>query len=174
MLAQEKDAKRVEDNVTTMPPRVSLKQALAELDNFDGDVPNYKPKVSDYGLFMVLEYEGYESKFQKGQTYQIATLRASDGGFWRLIIGPDALRGAFDRLRPEPGEWFKLKRLPDSTDGNKPQRYRMRVLGREASKATPDFGCKRTDEADNGGTAKAADADDAPATTEDLKEAIPF
>ena len=171
MVSQQSNAKQVENTVTAMPPRgVSLKQAVAELDTLTEDIASLKLTGGQGVLAMIVGYEEYTSQFN-GNPYQVCTPRLADGECRRLAIGPVALRGAFARLGPKPGEWVKLKRL---ADGEKAQRYRLRVLGRQVSDAVPDFGDTKAqpdDEVDDT-AAKAADVDDAPAT--EAEAVIPF
>lgn len=152
------------------PVQVTLAEAVAELDAMTGDIPALKLTEGDVVLGMVVEYQQYESKFNGG-FYQVATLRLSDGDYGRLAIGAAALRGAFGRLKPRPGETVRLQRLADGDSANKPQRYRLRVLGREAVDAVPDFGAPDDEPAVGVSAPPTTDPD---VSHEELKEAVPF
>ena len=96
----------------TRTQNVTVEDALVELDNLDDEVAVWKPEVGDDIVAMVLEYESFASKFEKGKTLQMVTLRTSDGSFQRLVIGQVALRGLFSRLQPKVGESVKLTGTP--------------------------------------------------------------
>ena len=152
------------------PTPVTLPEAVAELDAMTGDIPALKLTEGDVVVGMVVEYQQYESKFNGG-FYQVATLRLSSGDYGRLCVGPAALRGAFGRLKPRPGETLRLQRLADGDTANKPQRYRLRVLGRAAVDAVPDFGAPDDEPAVGVSAPPTTDPD---VSDEELKEAVPF
>ena len=76
-------------NVSAMPA-FTLAQAHKALDERTDDIPAKKLDVRERLHAMVLEYAEYQSSFDKGKTYQVATLRASDKAFCRLTIGAAA------------------------------------------------------------------------------------
>ena len=151
--------------------QTSVDDALAELDNLDDEVPAWKPDVGGNIVAMVLVYDTFPSNYNKGTYYHVVTLRTAEGDFQRLTITPKALRGLFGRLRPKVGEWIKLKRLPN---GEKANRYRMRVLGRKAHTSVPDdFGAPEATDTENVTETHADDATEVTANVNEL-DGIPF
>ena len=109
------------------------------LQNHAGKATHWKPDEDDILEGVLVRYE--KSSGGKYEPCEIAVIKDADTGEEvPVFISPVVLRSEFARLRPKPGEFLMIRRLPDSSS-TQAKLFRMVVERDETIGEVPtDFG----------------------------------